>query len=364
MSDPGTIGEALQARGISRRSLLKYTAYLASVLALPPLASRAMADALAKAPRQSVIWLSFQECTGCTESLTRSFSPTLEELIFDLISLDYQETLMSVSGEAAEAALAAARQANKGKYVLVVDGSVATGLNGAYSTNAGKTNLATLKEVAADAMAVISVGTCAAFGGIPVAKPNPTGAVPVSEVVTDKPVINIPGCPPIPEAIAATVAQIITFGKLPDLDHLNRPKTFFGDAIHDRCYRRPFYDKGLFARSFDDEGARNGWCLYEVGCKGPVTYNACATLKWNGGTSFPIQSGHGCLGCSEPGFWDRGSFYKPLSAAVMGNRTLIGGAALAGVAAGAASVALARKRRKDAMDAQARALAAAQEKPQ
>ncbi len=362
MSDPGTIGAALAAQGISRRSLLKYTAYLASVLALPPMASRAMAEALANTKRQSVIWLSFQECTGCTESLTRSFSPTLEDMIFNLISLDYHETLMAASGDAAEAAMQAAREANKGKFVLVVDGSVSTGANGIYSTNHGKTNLETLKEVAADAAAVLSVGTCAAFGGIPYAKPNPTGAVPVSEIVTDKPVVNIPGCPPIPEAIAATVAYFVTFGKLPELDHLHRPKSFFGDTIHDRCYRRPFYDKGQFAKSFDDEGARAGWCLYELGCKGPVTYNACATTKWNGGVSFPIQSGHGCLGCSEPGFWDRGSFYKPLSAAVMGNRTLIGGAALAGVAAGAASVALARKRRQAALAEQAAAQKKAQEK--
>ena len=344
-----TIGQALQAQGISRRSLLKYTGYLASILALPPMASRAMADALAATPRQSVIWLSFQECTGCTESLTRSFSPTIEDMIFNLISLDYQETLMAASGEAAEAALQAAKLANKGKYVLVVDGSVSTLLNGAYSTNAGKSNLATLQELAADAMAILSVGTCAAFGGIPMAAPNPTGAAPVSAIVTDKPIINISGCPPIPEAIAGTIAYILTFGELPELDALNRPKAFFGDSIHDRCYRRPFYDTGKFAKSFDDEGARNGWCLYEVGCKGPVTYNACATLKWNGGVSFPIQSGHGCIGCSEPGFWDRGGFYQPLSASVMDNPTVIGGAAVAGAAAGLASAALARRRRSAAL---------------
>ena len=124
--------------------------------------------------------------------------------------------------------------------------------------------------------------------------------------------INIPGCPPIPDAMTGTVAHILSFGKLPELDDLKRPKAFFGETIHDRCYRRPFYERGLFAKSFDDDGARKGWCLYEVGCKGPVTYNACATLKWNGGVSFPIQSGHGCLGCSEPDFWDKGGFYRPL----------------------------------------------------
>ncbi len=134
----------------------------------------------------------------------------------------------------------------------------------------------------------------------------------------DKPIINVSGCPPIPEVVTGTLLQFITTGQVPDLDEHRRPKAFFGNTIHDRCYRRSFYDQGKFAKSFDDEGARNGWCLYELGCKGPTTYNACATLKWNGGTSFPIESGHGCLGCSEPGFWDKGSFYSALSAAAWG----------------------------------------------
>lgn len=349
MSERETIGALLASRGLSRRAVLKYTSYLASIMALSPMASKAMAEALGKARRQSVIWLSFQECTGCTESLTRSFSPTLEDMIFNLISLDYHETLQAVSGAAAEEARLAAMRENKGKYLVVVDGSVSTKDGGVYSTNAGKTNLEVLKETARDAFAVISVGTCAAFGGIPHARPNPTGAVPVSDIVTDKPVINISGCPPIAEAMAGTIAYLLAFNKLPDLDHLNRPKAFFGDSIHDRCYRRPFYDKGLFARSFDDEGARKGWCLYEVGCKGPVTYNACATLKWNGGVSFPIQSGHGCLGCSEPNFWDKGGFYRPLSATTADDVAIVAGAAAAGAAVGAASAWLARRKKRQAM---------------
>jgi hydrogenase small subunit len=109
----------------------------------------------------------------------------------------------------------------------------------------------------------------------------------------------------------------------------------------------------MFARSFDDEGARQGWCLFEVGCKGPVTYNACATLKWNGGTSFPIQSGHGCLGCSEPGFWDLGGFYKPLSTAKDDPLKWAAGAAVAGAAVGAASAIAARKLRASSLQAAA-----------
>ncbi len=341
-----TVGGELARRGVSRRALLKYAAYLASVMALPPMAAKTMAEALARTRRQSVIWLSFQECTGCTESLTRSFAPTLEDMIFNLISLDYHETLQAVSGAAAEEARLKAMQENQGKYIVIVDGSVSTKDGGVYSTSAGKANLQVLKETAEHALALISVGTCAAFGGIPRAKPDPTGAVPVSDIITDKPVINSSGCPPIAEAMAGTIAYLLTFNKLPDLDHLNRPKAFFGDSIHDRCYRRPYYDQGLFAKTFDDEGARKGWCLYEVGCKGPVTYNACATLKWNGGVSFPIQSGHGCLGCSEPNFWDKGGFYTPLPASTATNKAIIGGAAAAGVALGVTSALLARRRKR------------------
>jgi hydrogenase small subunit len=171
-----------------------------------------------------------------------------------------------------------------------------------------------LKEAAAGAAAIIAVGNCAAYGGLPKAKPNPTGAVGVWEVITDKPVVNIPGCPAIPEATTGTIAHFAIFGTLPELDKLNRPKTFYGKTVHDRCLRRPFYEAGKFAKSFDDEGAKEGWCLYKLGCKGPTTYNACATIKWDQGLSFPIQSGHPCLGCSEPNFWDGGGFYNGQSA--------------------------------------------------
>ena len=243
----------------------------------------------------------------------------------------------------------AAMEENKGKYVVVVDGSVPVKDGGIYSTIAGMTNLQMLEETARDAFAVISVGTCAAFGGIPQANPNPTGAVAISEIVTHVPVINISGCPPIPEAMTGTISYLLSFGAVPELDHLGRPRAFFGENIHDRCYRRPFYERGQFAEGFDDEGARKGWCLYKVGCKGPVAYNACATLKWNKGVSFPIQSGHGCLGCSEPGFWDMGGFYRPLSAASGNASQWVGAAAVAGVAAGAVSAAASRSRKSKAL---------------
>lgn len=344
MTRDETLGESLARRGISRRSFLKFCASMASLMALPPVLAVTMAKSLAQARRQSVIWLSFQECTGCTESITRSHSPALESLIFDAISLDYHHTLQAASGEAAELAREQAMKENRGKYLVVVDGSIPLKDGGVYSTIAGRTNLDILQETAAHAAALIAVGTCAAFGGLPRAFPNPTGAVAVADVIKDKPIINVPGCPPIPVVMTGVIAHFLTLGTIPELDALGRPRVFFGETIHDRCYRRPFYDQGKFAARFDDAGARNGWCLYELGCKGPVTYNACATVKWNGDVSFPIQSGHGCLGCSEPGFWDKGSFYQPLAAATFTGGRKIAAAAVAGAAVGLGAAYLARRR--------------------
>ena len=333
-----TLGEALRRRGVSRRSFLKFCATTASMMALPPSMVPAIAAALDKARRPSVIWLSFQECTGCTESLTRSHSTTIESLIFDHISLDYHHTLQAAAGSHAEAARMAAMEENFGKYLLIVDGSIPMG-NPGYSTIAGISNHDMLMETAKGAAAVIAVGTCASYGGIPHADPNPTGAVSVGDLIKDKPIINVPGCPPIPVVITGVLTHFLTFGELPELDHIGRPLAFYGKSIHDRCYRRPFYDKGLFAETFDDEGAKKGWCLYKLGCKGPTTYNACATTKWNDGTSFPIESGHPCLGCSEPDFWDGGGFYKALSMPTENiTKTIIytaAGAAAAGVVIGA-----------------------------
>ncbi len=339
--DKQVLAAELQRHGISRRSFLKFCTTMASAMALTPAAAAEMAQKLARVRRQSVIWLSFQECTGCTESITRAHKPSLESLIFDYISLDYHHTLQAASGDAAELAREQAMHENGGQYILIVDGSIPVKDDGVYSTIAGITNLDMLKQVAKDAAAIVSVGTCASFGGLPKASPNPTGAVAVADIIDDKPIINIPGCPPIPVVMTGVLAHVLTFG-IPELDAMGRPKAFFGDSIHDRCYRRPFYDRGEFAKSFDDEGARKGWCLYELGCKGPVTHNACATVKWNNGTSFPIQSGHGCLGCSEPDFWDMGGFYKPLSTGSMDPGQWAGYALAAGAAAGLASAALNR----------------------
>ena len=349
MSSP-TVADFLRSRGVTRRDFLNFCASTTALLGLPASMAPRVAAALGQARRPSVIWLPFQECTGCTESITRAHGATLESLIFEAISLDYQHTLQAAAGDAAERARTQAMKDNWGKYLLIVDGSIPTG-NPGYGTIAGHDNLSMLKETAEGAAAIVALGTCAAYGGIPGAAPNPTGAVPVGDVIKDKPIVNVPGCPPIPVVITGVLVQYLTFGKLPELDALGRPRSFYGQTIHDRCYRRPFYERGQFAESFDDEGARAGWCLYKLGCKGPTTYNACATVKWNNGTSFPIEAGHGCIGCSQPGFWDQGGFYQPLSVGNWGNPRTVGTAVAIGTALGVASAALARRRQRDAEEA-------------
>ncbi|GAB6066604.1 hydrogenase small subunit [Aquifex pyrophilus] len=332
-----TLFEVFKDKGYTRRDFLKFATLTTAVLGLPPSLMPKVVKALETKPKPVVIWLEFQDCAGCSESFIRSTSLLPTEVLLEFISLEYHETLMAPSGDYAEESKREAIEKYKGKYILVVEGSVTP--NGVYCTVGGKSNYELLKEAAENAAFVVSVGSCASWGGIPKASPNPTGAVPVYEVIKDKTVVNVPGCPPIGDVLVATIVHYLALGKLPPLDGLGRPKTFYGETIHDRCYRRAFYNAGKFAESFDDEKARKGYCLYKLGCKGPITRNACPTIRWNGSLSFPIQSGHPCFGCSEPDFWDRGFIYKPLSVVEEGisfkdiaTGVAIGAAAGAGIA--------------------------------
>ena len=314
MANKETILEHLNRQGVSRRSFLKFCAVTCSMLALPKGADRVMAQTLGNSARPTVIWLSAQECTGCSESLLRSFDPTLETLILNLVSLDYHNTLMAPSGFAAEASREQAINRAYGEYILVVDGAVPTEDGGAWSCTGGRTAIDLVSEAVERAALVIAVGTCASFGGIPKAEPNPSMAAGVGELMdsgrlTPAPLVNVSGCPPVPEVMTGVIAYYLTYQTLPELDELKRPKVYYGKTVHERCPRLRHYKAGRFATSFDDRGARRGWCLWNLGCRGPTTFNACTSIKWNQGTSFPMHTGHGCLGCSEPDFWDRGGFY-------------------------------------------------------
>ncbi len=305
MPDLRTIGEQLDLAGVSRRQFMTFCGKLAVVapfgLALTNgLSASTVAAVVRGARRPSVIWLHMQDCTGCTETLLRTSQPDLGTLLMNVISLDYHETIMAAAGHDAELALREAMAQNDGKYILVVEGSLPTKENGAYLKIAGKNGIDMLREVADHSAAVVAIGSCASWGGIPSSGPNPTGAVGVDTLIKNKPVVNLPGCPPNPYVFFATVLEYVSSGKLPKLDSFGRPLFAYSRLIHDHCPRRAHFDSGRFATVFGDEGHRQGWCLYRLGCKGPVTHAPCSTRHFNEVVdAWPIGIGHPCFGCAE-----------------------------------------------------------------
>jgi hydrogenase small subunit len=279
---------------------MRFCTMAAAAVGLSPLAAEKFVEAAERGKKPSVIWLQFQECTGCTESLLRSSHPAIDDLILDLISLDYHETLFAAAGHQAEAALKQAMAANAGKYVCIVEGAIPTKDAGIYCMIGGRTALDIVQDVTAKAGAVIAIGSCASWGGVPSADPNPTGASPVKAVVKGKPVVNIPGCPPNPYNLFGVVLQYATYGTLPQLDEEGRPLFAYGRTIHEHCPRRAHFDAGRFAEKFGDEGHRLGYCLYKLGCKGPVTHANCSVQHFcEVVDAWPIGVGHPCFGCTE-----------------------------------------------------------------
>ena len=308
-----TTYDVLESRGVSRRDFLKFCTLTAVSLGLAPGAEKAIARALETKPRLPVLWINGLSCTCCTESFLRTAHPLASDIVLNMIALDYQDTIMAAAGHQAEAAYEETIQNWKGRYILAVEGNTPLGAQGMYCIDGGKPFMAKLKQGAEYAKALVAWGTCSSWGCVQAAKPNPTQAMPLHKIIHNKPQIKVPGCPPIPDIMSALVAYIITYDRMPNLDAQGRPEAFYGKRVHDQCYRRAHFDAGEYVESWDDAGARSGYCLYKMGCKGPTTYNACPATRWNDGVSFPIQSGHGCIGCSEQNFWDQGSFYDRIT---------------------------------------------------
>jgi quinone-reactive Ni/Fe-hydrogenase small subunit len=306
-----SISNVMEEKGFSRRDFLKWAGAMTAMLSLPASFTPLVAQAAEVSDRLPVVWLHMAECTGCSESLIRTDTPTIDDLIFNYINLEYHETIMAAAGWQAEENLRSAREKFAGRYILCVEGGIPTKMDGSFLTLGphAEKGMDVLKETANKAAAIISVGTCSSFGGIQAAAPNPTGAKGVDKVI-NKPVINVPGCPPSAKNIVGTILNVILFGELPAVDNFNRPKFAYGLRIHDLCERRGHFDAGEFVEDFGDNAAENGFCLYKVGCKGPYTFNNCSRERFNQHTSWPVQAGHGCIGCSEPDFWDTMAPYE------------------------------------------------------
>jgi len=288
-----------EAHGINRRDFLKYCSATAALFGLSELDfttrfAHAVETASSKPP---VIWLEGQDCAGCTISFLGISNPPVASIILDKISLRYHETAMAASGYQAEEAYSETMK--KGGYVLIVEGSVPSA-DDRYCMIGGRPFRKILEEAAKNAAAIIAVGACATYGGIPAA--TPTKGIGLNKALPGKTVINLPTCPVHPDHIAGTVLYFLTTGKVPELDTIGRPTMYFREVIHDNCRRRAHFDAGQFLTDWNDPKQRD-WCMLQKGCKGPITTSDCPVRRWNNGINFCIDCGAVCMGCAEPGFY-------------------------------------------------------------
>ncbi len=310
---------------LNRRSFLKFCGLMASTLALPTRYVSAIARAVSGSPRLPVVWLEFQDCTADSESFLRAENmidpiessvtdPGLVDLLLDFVSVEYHETLMAPSGFAAEKSLNDVLAKYPSQFVCIIEGAIPAAQEGVFCTVRGRTALSIAQQVVPKALATIALGTCATSGGLPAATPNPTGAAGVDTFFPGLgSLVNLPGCPANVVNLVATIVHWITFNHLPEMDASHRPFFAYGEEIHEHCERHDFYEQDKFVLAWDDQGHKNGWCLFKMGCKGPATHSNCPQVKWNGGTSWPIGAGHGCIGCTAPSFWDAMTpFYQPV----------------------------------------------------
>lgn len=290
---------------LTRREFLKLCLSATATVSLADLLSPVLRQACAESAssRPPVVWLELGSCTGESISLDNTVNPGFYQLLSEFLDLRYHWVYNTVHGENAVRLLLDTVEKEAGAFWLIVEGSVMTADNGRYNHVFARngemvTGLAALQEFAPKARYIIAVGDCAAFGGPAAAHPNPGGAKGVWDVITDRVVVNIPGCPSHPDWMTGTFSHLLLYG-LPELDAYNRPKMFFGRTIHDRCQRRQQFEDGVFAAFPGEPG-----CLYKIGCKGPVTHADCPVRQWNGYVNWPVKAGAPCIGCASPHFPD------------------------------------------------------------
>lgn len=252
-----------------------------------------------RAAKINAIWLEVTGCSGNIISFINGENPGIINVLTKIINLKFNNTLMSLEGDNAFEQFLETLDT---EFILLVDGAVSTKDNGFYNIIAnykGKpiTALEAVKMAGEKAKYVISVGTCASYGGISAAKPNPSGSKSVKAVL-NREVIKLPGCPSHPDWVIGTLAYLVGFG-MPELDEEERPILFYGTTIHDNCTRRGFFDKQLFAQKLGEEG-----CMFKLGCRGPVTKTDCPRRKWNGYVNWPVGNNTPCIGCAQAYFPD------------------------------------------------------------
>ena len=300
---------------ISRRTFLKAFTGTVAGIGISQMFNPVLVAALKKElENHPVLWIQGQSCTGCSVSLLNSVEPGIKQILLDIISLQFHPTVMASEGETALKNLYKIAEEYKGKFSLVVEGAIPMASNGKYCIcgeldHKEITMLDMTKDLGQKAGSVLAIGTCAAYGGIPAAKGNETGAAGVNTVFKmsgiKTPVVNIPGCPPHPDWIVGSIAHLLTKG-LPKVDANGRPILFFGENIHENCSYLEYFEKDIYSKTFTDKKG----CRMELGCSGPDTYADCFQRKWNNNMNWCVENAI-CIGCVEPGFPDESSpFYQ------------------------------------------------------
>jgi len=329
-------GEPSPIRGVSRRDFIKLCGMTATLLGLGSMGIPRVAEALiaAAARRPSVIWLNFASDTGCTEALIKANYPNAAQLILETMSLDYNETIMAAAGIQAEEILDQALK--RGGYILIIEGAIP--IKKGYGMIARREMIDIGREFAQKAKAIIAVGSCATWGGVPAGNPNPAGLKGVREALGVQ-CINLDLCPVNEGILVATIVDFLLTNQVPELDSFGRPKIFYGQTIHDQCERRAHFDAGRFVERFGSKEEELGYCLYKVGCKGPETYANCSKMRYNDRVSWCIGAGAPCIGCAEHGWVDKfAGFYERLpEVKIPGIGGVEAGADKIGIVAGAAT---------------------------
>ncbi len=317
MKDKQMLHEKQQAKtGVSRRGFLKAVTGTAAGIGISQVFNPALVSAMEKAlENHPVLWIQGQGCTGCSVSLLNTVDPSIADVLLKVISLQFHPTVMASEGDTAMENLYHIADKYKGKFTLAVEGAIPTAADGKYCIVGEKghheiTMVDIMKDLGAKAGSCLAIGTCAAYGGIPAAEGNVTGAMGVMDFFKangiNTPTINLPGCPPHPDWIVGSIAYFLQHG-VPELDDAGRPVVFYGENIHDNCPRLEEYDAGELAEKLSDAKG----CRMDIGCKGPDTYADCYKRKWNSGMNWCVDNSV-CIGCVEPGFPDASSpFYEP-----------------------------------------------------
>jgi hydrogenase small subunit len=286
-----------------------------------------------------VFWLGGMGCDGCTISALGATEPSVEEMMTG--SLPGMPVLVlhhyAASIESGDHFTHSLEEAEKGEldapYVIVYEGSIADenltidgepwAAEGALPTWAPaneRRRIATtewMRRLAPGAAAVIAIGTCATWGGIPASAGNPTGSMSVMDFLGKDyrssyglPVINMPGCAPLGDNFTELVAALLLFlnqqAPLPEFDNLGRPAWQFQDTVHRKCPLAGWYEEGTFAKEYGDKE-----CLVEIGCWGPVVNCNITQRGAVGHMGGCMVAGGVCIGCTMPGFPDKFTpFYK------------------------------------------------------